>query len=237
MEENESGVQSLAHLLAKRKKFMDLRNTIISIDKCRTELNTVDLVANHHSNPVTPYTNEQRSISPPPFSPLTPLIAMKTTNKNISLSEGPSNSGVLQSDIDNIVSVCGCSTETPSSSPLRPMSPETQELFNTLSEHQNILLDNRDISHHEDIVCDFNSDDSVRDPNFNKCHERGVNISESTTSCSSMDNNEACTNNLMSLEEQHNDIEVTSTTDILIEPVPVINDDDTVKTGRPKKGR
>lgn len=39
-------------------------------------------------NPVTPYSNEQRSISPLPFSPLTPLIAMKTTNKNISLSEG-----------------------------------------------------------------------------------------------------------------------------------------------------
>ncbi|XP_041987059.1 uncharacterized protein LOC121738863 [Aricia agestis] len=92
MEENESGVHYLAQLLAKRKKLMDLRNTIISIDKCRTELNTVDLVANHHSNPVTPYSNEQRSISPPPFSPLTPLIAMKTTNKNISLSEGPSNS-------------------------------------------------------------------------------------------------------------------------------------------------
>ncbi|CAH2217449.1 jg19649 [Pararge aegeria aegeria] len=41
----------------------------------------------------------------------------------------------------------------------------------------------------------------------------------------------------MLLEEQHNDIEVKSTTDIPIEPVPVINDDDTVKTGRPKKGR
>ncbi|CAK1601370.1 unnamed protein product [Parnassius mnemosyne] len=48
-------------------------------------------------NPVTQYSNEQRSICPPTFSPLTPLIAMRTSNKNSNLSQDirNNNSGTL----------------------------------------------------------------------------------------------------------------------------------------------
>lgn len=66
------------------------------------------------------------------------------------------------------------------------MSPETQQLFNILAEYEpiNNINENNDISKHVDAPDCFDSDDSVRDPDY-VSHSKVIHTDESTTSCSS----------------------------------------------------
>lgn len=70
------------------------------------------------------------------------------------------------------------------------MSPETQELFNMLTEDEknNDIIES-DHSRHENAPDYCDSDDSVRDPNC-IIPNRVISIEESTTSCSSFGDNE-----------------------------------------------
>ena len=77
---------------------------------------------------------------------------------------------------------------SPLSSPVPEMSPETQQLFNILIDHEAGNEDN-DVSNHVDVMDYCDSDDSVRDPDY-VSNNNGLYIEESTTSCSSLNDNE-----------------------------------------------
>lgn len=136
---------------------------------------------------------------------------------------------------------------SPSSSPLRPMSPETQQLFNILAEYEpiNNINENNDISKHVDAPDCFDSDDSVRDPDY-VSHSKVIHIDESTTSCSSfsdsVDHEVSKNKKFPSKEKLNNEgIEMLEpNNEESTELIPPISDEDlrsNLGTGRPKRGR
>lgn len=136
------------------------------------------------------------------------------------------------------------------------MSPETQELFNMLTEDEknNDIIES-DHSRHENAPDYCDSDDSVRDPNF-IIPNRVISIEESTTSCSSFGDNEH--KNLNSTPDKESSknkdiilgttLNITTTNEELTTPIQLITANEEINvdkedvrsdlgTGRPKKGR
>ncbi|KAJ0169652.1 hypothetical protein K1T71_014837 [Dendrolimus kikuchii] len=137
------------------------------------------------------------------------------------------------------------------------MSPETQELFDILIEDEknNNIIEESDLSKHENAPEYSESDDSVRDPNF-IIPNRVINIEDSETSCSSFGDNQDKNENSTSIKEPSNNNEIilgthldnTITNEELTTPIPLITADEEINevkenvlsdlgTVRPKRGR
>ncbi|XP_022835154.1 uncharacterized protein LOC111362667 [Spodoptera litura] len=116
-----------------------------------------------------------------------------STDKNLPVIVDPVISQEIQEDIRTLRSpsllAAMMNSVSPLSSPVPEMSPETQQLFHIFTEHEATNEDN-DVSNHVDVIDYCDSDDSVRDPDY-VSNNNGIYIDETTTSCSSLNDNES----------------------------------------------
>ncbi|XP_047989876.1 uncharacterized protein LOC125229139 [Leguminivora glycinivorella] len=145
--------------MSRKRKLMELREEI-KLKSSRKENNCEDIDECNLQTPFSVEVPSLPSISPPPFSPLTPL-ALQTKFKE----QKTCSTELLRTNSPPLGFSSFLNNNDPASSPLQPMSPETQQLYKDLTVEELYRRNSTDIIENSDNDADI-TDDSLNDPDY-----------------------------------------------------------------------